>query len=191
MNLKIISPIPPSVNNYLNYRVQQANNGKLFVQAYKSADSIKYEGKFIKIVQRSVLDQKWEKPDKEKYIFVRATFYFPKHGMDVNNHWKLPLDVFKAGGVYYDDSKVVEGARRIYIDAKNPRIEFDVWEAPFIGIFDSVEDFEGFKNANCRFCKKSPERCGTITKALQNRVNDDINIQSQICNIRKPKVTES
>lgn len=186
--LKIVSPIPPSVNNYLNYRVQKnPRNGKLFVQAYKSQESLKFENKFKKIVKQSVKDQEWVKPDKDKYIIIRATFYFPKHGMDINNHWKLPLDVFKVGGVYIDDSRVVEGARRVYIDKDNPRIEFDIWEAPFLGIFDSQWDFEKFKNANCRFCKKNPERCGTITKALQNRLTGEINIEDMVCSVRKQK----
>jgi Holliday junction resolvase RusA-like endonuclease len=190
MGLKIISPIPPSVNNYLNYKVDKnPRNGRLFVKAYKSGDSVKYENTFKNIVKQAVNLQNWNMPEKDKYIIIRATFYFPKHGMDINNHWKLPLDVFKWAGVYHDDSKVIEGARRLYVDAKNPRIEFEIWESPFLGVFDSVEDFEGFKNMNCRFCKKKPERCATITKALENRITGDIDIENLTCNVRKPKVT--
>lgn len=188
MKLKIISPIPPSVNSYLNYRVQRnPRNGRLFVQAYKSENSIQFENQFIKIVQQEIKQQGWVKPDKDKYVIIRATFYFPKHHMDINNHWKLPLDVFKAGGVYNDDSKVIEGARRVYIDKNNPRIEFDIWVAPYVGIFEDINHFEGFKNANCRFCKKNSERCGVITRALENRITGEIDIETNICNARKPK----
>lgn len=183
---KIVSPIPPSVNKYLSYKIG-GKYPKQFIQTYKSAESVKYENTFVKHAKFCVDNQNWVMPEKDKYIFVRATFYFPKHGMDINNHWKLPLDVFKKAGVYLDDSKVVEGARRVYIDAKNPRIEFDIWEAPYIGIFNNTDEFEGFKNANCRFCKKSPERCSVMTKALENRITGEINIQDWTCNSRKPK----
>lgn len=185
--IRIVSPIPPSVNSYLNYAVKTTLNGKPFVHTYKSAASVKYENEFTRLAKFCAQNQSWSMPNKDKYIIVRATFYFPKHGMDINNHWKLPLDVFKKAGIYNDDSKVIEGARRLYIDAKNPRIEFDIWESNFIGIFDDEADFEGFKNANCRFCKKDPNRCGTITKALENRINGDIDVDTLVCNVRKTK----
>ena len=189
MILKIVSPIPPSVNSYLNYRVQKNKyNGKLFVQAYKSEQSLKYENIFLKICKDEIKKQNWIIPDKNKYIIVRATFYFQRPNLDINNHWKLPLDSFKQAEVYHDDSRVIEGARRIYIDKNNPRIEFEIWEAPFIGIFDSEDEFEGFKNANCRFCKKKSEKCSTITRALENRLTGEIDIDTWLCNVRKHKV---
>lgn len=181
--LLITTPIPPSVNNYLNYRVQKnPHNGRLFVQPYKSQDSIAYEGKVIKYTQRAIKDQKWELPGPTKYVIVDAVFYWPKHGMDTNNHWKLPLDCFKAAGVYHDDSKVLEGARRSYIDANNPRIVFRIYQSGFLGIFDSEEHYRDFIADNCDNCRKNPNRCSIVTKALENRLTGDIILEYNKCN---------
>lgn len=184
--LKIISPIPPSVNNYLNYKVQRAavrpgSRPKMFVQSYKSEDSLVFEGEFFNIAKQAVNEQKWTIPEKSKYVVVDCIFFFPKHGMDTNNHWKLPLDVLKTAGVYFDDSKVLEHARRVYIDAKNPRMELHIYESDIIGIFDNEDELEKFKAFNCCLCKKNPNRCSTMTKALENRVTGDINIDSMNC----------
>lgn len=191
MILKISTSIPPSLNAYLEYRVtSNPKNGKLFIKTQKSPKSVKFENVTKKLVQAEILKQKWVKPEKDKYIIVRAIFYFPKHGMDINNHWKIPLDAFKQAGVYHDDSKVIEGARRLYIDAQNPRVEFEIWESEIVGIWDNNIHFEQFKNANCRFCKKNPERCAMITQALENRITGDINLEDQTCNKRNPIVTK-
>lgn len=186
--LKITSPIPPSVNHYLHHRVQRARNGRLFVQPFKPKRTIEYEEHFFKIVTQAIEEQQWEIPDKDKFIIIRATFYFPQKGLDINNHWKLPLDVFKSAGVYLDDSQVIEGAKRQYIDKNNPRIEFDIWVAPFIGIFNNKEQLDEFKNVNCRFCKKEPEKCTILKQAYENRITGDIDMGTMICNKRKPIV---
>lgn len=173
MILKITSPVPPSVNRYLNYRVQRSKYGKYFVQAYKSDESIKFENVLKKIIEDEIIKQHWVKPDKDKYVIVEATFYFSRLHTDASNHWKLPLDVLKSGGAYYDDSKVVERVNRIYIDKENPRIEFTIYEAPFIGVFNDEAEFELFKNSNCILCSKNINTCGVLKRALENKILHD------------------
>jgi Holliday junction resolvase RusA-like endonuclease len=173
--LYITGPIPPSVNSYLNYRVQKNyHTGRLFVQAYKSSETIAFERKFLKIAQDEKARQNWEIPDPDKYVAVDIVFYFPKHGMDTNNHYKVPLDVLKTAGIYHDDSKVMEAARRVYIDKQNPRMELRIYETGFMGIFDSEDHWYQFMEDNCSLCKKNPNRCSTMTKALENKLTGDI-----------------
>lgn len=187
MKLHIISPIPPSVNNYLHYKVQRTPTGRLFVQSYKSEESVIYERQFVKIAKKSINEQGWQKPEKLTYIIVDCTFFFPKHGMDTNNHWKLPLDVLKAAEAYVDDSKVLEGAKRLYIDADNPRMELTIYPAEFVGIFENQDQFESFKENNCTNCKKNPNRCAVITKSLENRLTGSIILDTMICNDKQIK----
>lgn len=188
--MKIISPIPPSVNSYLKYRVQRGKNGKIFVQTYKSEEARKYEAIFEDIVREAIEKNKWIKPDKESYVFINAVFYFPRHHMDANNHWKLPLDVFTFAGVYPDDSKALERAHRVFIDKDHPRVEFEITVAPYLGVFDDEKHLEEFKNFNCRFCTKKPEKCNMMKNALNNKImRDEINLEKLSCLRKKIKKT--
>lgn len=180
--LVIVSQIPPSVNNYLRYKVERNPRGRLYVRAYKSEESVIYENTMIGFVKSEIEKQGWDMPTKDSYIIIDTVFYWPKHGMDCNNHWKLPLDVFKTAGVYNDDSKVAEGVRRIYIDADNPRIEMEIYVAPWVGIFDNAWDLSKFKHKNCFNCTKKQERCSIMKKALQNRLTNDITLDKMTCN---------
>jgi crossover junction endodeoxyribonuclease RusA len=184
--LKIVGPIPPSVNNYLNYRVQTKNKRR-FVQAYKSEASLIFENIFLKISEEAAREQAWVKPTPEKYIIVECTFYFPRHGMDSNNHYKLPLDVLKSAGIYHDDSKVIERTKRIYIDSKDPKIELIIYESNYVGIFDSERELEVFKFKNCINCSKNHEKCSIFKGALENRLTGDINLDYNNCNKIKPR----
>lgn len=188
---KITSPIPPSVNNYLRQRVQRGRNGKIFVQVYKSAEAIAYEKIFSKIVVEEISKQNWVKPDKLKYIIVEATYYFPRLGFDTNNHWKLPLDVFTTVDLYEDDSKVVERVNRIYIDKENPRIEFAIYEAPFVGVFNDEFEFELFKNSNCILCSKNINTCGVLKRALENKILHDEIKDSECKKIKIKKIKKT
>lgn len=176
--LIITTPIPPSVNNYLKYRVQESPYPphKLFVQPYKSQETLKYETVAIKAAQQAIKDQKWQVPSEDRYVAVDAIFFFPKHGMDTNNHFKVPLDCLQAAGVYHNDSKVIEGAKRVYIDNVNPRVELRIYDTGFMGIFDSEDEYHQFIEDNCSSCSKNPNRCSVITKALENRLTGDISI---------------
>lgn len=189
MILKITSPIPPSVNKYLNYRVQRVN-GRVFVQAYKSAETVTYENIFKGIVQDAMREYNWVQPEKGKYIVVEAIFYFPRLGFDSNNHWKVPLDVFSYAGVYGDDSSAIERVQRVYVDKENPRVEFTIKVSEIVGIFDDEKHLEDFKNFNCRFCTKDSNKCSIMKEALQNKINrENIDLDSLNCLRKKIKKT--
>lgn len=170
------------MNNYLCFRVQRnTQTGKLFVQSYKSDKAIKFEKELGKIVKEEIKKQGWILPEKDKYIIVDCVFYFPKHGMDTNNHWKVPLDVFTSSGVWVDDKRALENAQRSYIDSNDPRLEFTLRVADFIGIFDDSEHLTEFMATNCTRCKKNPAKCSIMKKALENRITGDIHLNSLTC----------
>ena len=171
--LHLVSPLPPSVNNYLNYRV--ASNGKKkFVQAYSSKETEIYKRFFSDYVKDQIREQSWKTPEKGVLVYVRMTFYLDRKRKDPNNFLKVPLDVMTDAGAYIDDDVVLPLVERVYIDPVNPRIEIELFESKAIGIFDDEIHLEDFKNLNCLNCKKDPNRCTIMKKLLDNRITADI-----------------
>ena len=62
--LKLVSPIPPSVNHYLSYRAIM-RGGKPLAMSYKTREAVKYQQEFIKYVRKEVFAQKWH-PNLDK-----------------------------------------------------------------------------------------------------------------------------
>ncbi|RFP77812.1 hypothetical protein D0N41_22300 [Bacillus subtilis KCTC 1028 = ATCC 6051a] len=57
--LQLVSPLPPSVNNYLNYKVS-SNGRRKFVQAYPSEETKIYKSFFTDYVKDQMNEQEWE-----------------------------------------------------------------------------------------------------------------------------------
>jgi crossover junction endodeoxyribonuclease RusA len=172
--LILISPLPPSVNKYLNYKVGSKKSG-LKVQAYSSDETKLYKDYFTDYTREEIRLQNWIKPPEGKLVFVRCIFYFDKKGKDPNNYLKVPFDVFTAAGVYIDDDIALPVVDRVYIDSKNPRIEFEIYESDAIGIFENKFDYQNFLEKNCYCCnRKNYMVCGVLRSALENRITDDI-----------------
>lgn len=51
--LKLISPLPPSVNHYLAYRAIM-KNGRPMAMSYKTPEAVKYQKDFIEYVEQEV-----------------------------------------------------------------------------------------------------------------------------------------
>ena len=170
--LLLTSPIPPSVNNYLNYKIERSGR-RQFVRAYPSAETVKYQNQFKKYVEEQIRLQGWQIPEKGKIIFVRIIFYFERKRKDPNNYLKVPLDVFSDAGVYYDDDCVLPLCDRVYIDKANPRLEIEVFESNFSGIFESAEEERDFISSNCNYCKKDQSKCTLLRRAHENRLVDE------------------
>lgn len=181
--LHLISPLPPSVNNYLNYKIASKGRRK-FVQVYSSQQTLVYKNFFTDYVRDQIFEQEWIRPEKGKLVYVRLTFFLDRKRKDPSNLMKVPLDVLTEAGVYLDDDIALPLADRVYIDPNNPRIEIEIYESDAIGVFSNEEEQKLFISKNCTLCKKNVEKCGVMKKLLDNRITEDV--ENGICSKRKP-----
>jgi len=185
MKLKLISPIPPSINSYLNFKVAR-QSGKTFVQAYPSTQTTIYTDFFVNYVRDEIYKQGWEKPPKGQLINIHLIFYLDRKRKDPSNFLKVMLDCLVKAGVFVDDDVALTIIDRLYIDKANPRISITLEPSKAVGIFDSAEQFSAFKEKNCDQCKRKQSSCSVLKAILDNRIVDDVpNISS--CLKIKPK----
>jgi crossover junction endodeoxyribonuclease RusA len=171
--LFLTSPLPPSVNGYLNYRIG-SNGRKKFVQIYPSTETNLYKNFFTDYVKDEVREQDWERPEKGALVFVQMTFFLDRKRKDPSNFIKVPFDVLTDAGVYVDDDIALPIVNRVYIDKLNPRIEIEIYESESIGIFDDQADLTNFLSDNCLFCKKDTNKCSILKKLLENRIIEEV-----------------
>lgn len=180
--LKLVSPLPPSVNNYLNYRVVSKGR-KRFVQAYPTKETEAFNNFFIDYVKDQIREQKWERPPKGKLVFVKITFFLDRKRKDPNNFLKVPFDALTKAGVYNDDDIALPIVERVYIDPINPRMEIEIYESAAIGIFNDIDDLNSFIRSNCDLCKKDESKCRILRNLLDNRIIEEV--EGRTCLRRK------
>ena len=183
--LKLVSPIPPSVNHYLSYRAIM-RNGNPLAMSYKTKEAVRYQQDFIKYVRKQVVEQKWHPlRDKYQHYYVDAVFYFPRIDMDANNYWKCLLDaITETGLIWFDDNVVCERVHRIEYDSKNPRVELTIYPVEYIGVFDNAPQMEVFESI-CVGCSRYDRNCSLLVNAKQGRVQEEI--QDGVCKKYTPK----
>lgn len=172
--LRLVSPIPPSVNHYLGYRAIM-RNGKPLAMSYKTGEAVKYQQEFIKYVRKQVVEQKWRPlRDKNQHYYVDAVFYFPRIDMDSNNYWKCLLDaITETGLIWFDDNVVCERVLKIQYDNKNPRVELTIYPVDYIGVFENAPQMERFESV-CVGCKRYRRNCSILIRAKEGRVQKEI-----------------
>jgi len=184
--LKLVSPIPVSVNHYLSYRVIKRGN-KSMAMSYETSETKKYKKDFIAYVKKEVKKQGWEMSDnKFQHYYMDTVFYFPRIDMDANNYYKVPADaITDSECVWLDDTQLCERVQGIYYDSKNPRMEMTIYPVEYIGIFKDSTQLDEFKT-NCIQCAKYKDgKCSVFKKAIEGRFQDDI--VDTICNKFKTK----
>lgn len=159
-----------SVNHYMGYRAVGRR-----VMAYKPKITKDFEKSFSEYIKQEVKNQGWTKPDKGKFIIMETIFYFPRVDMDAQNYFKSICDIMTDSEVWEDDNIVCEKVNRIYYDSKNPRIEIVIYESDTVGIFDTVEDYEVFKET-CNKCNRFKKTCSIHNKALESRIQYEIEL---------------
>lgn len=173
--LKLISPIPPSVNHYLGWRAI-IKNKKPLVVSYETGEAKKYKKEFIKYVKQQVKEQNWIMSDnKFQHYYVDAVFYFPRIDMDCNNCWKCMFDaITDTCMVWIDDNQACERVQGIYYDTKNPRIELTIHKVDYIGIFKNNTQLEEFES-NCVQCNRYRDgKCNLLIKSKEGRIQEEI-----------------
>lgn len=172
--LKLISPMPPSVNHYLSYRVI-IKKSKPIVVCYKTPAAIKYQKEFKEHVVREVENQNYNlKLDKKQHFYVDAVFYFDRVDKDANNYFKCLLDaITDTQLVWVNDNVACERVQGIYYDSKNPRIELEIYPVGYIGIFEDVYQLKSFES-NCAECRRYERNCSILQKAKDGRIQEEI-----------------
>lgn len=172
--LKLISPIPPSVNHYLGIRAIM-KNGKPFAMTYKKKEAVQYQQVFTKYVCDEVKKQGWIKSEnKSQHYYMDCIFYFDRIDKDANNSYKVLADaITDAGCVWIDDTQLCERVQGIFYDSKNPRIEITIHPVDYIGIFDTVLQLEKFET-NCVDCMRYKRNCSILQKAKEGRIQEEI-----------------
>lgn len=171
--LKLISPIPPSVNHYLGYRGVM-KNGKPMAMSYCTPEAKKYKESFAQYVIDEVNKQGWQlTPDEGQHFYVDATFYFPATNLDCNNYWKCLLDALTdTGRVWVDDNVACERVQAIYYDSQNPRIELTIHPVNYVGIFKDADTMKAFED-RCQQCSRYSRNCSILRKAKEGRVQGE------------------
>lgn len=177
--LKLTSPIPPSVNHYLMDKTIQ-KNGRLMPMRFKTKEAKDYQEKFGKYVTEQVKLQKWETiKDPLQHYYVDTVFYFDRIDRDANNYFKCMLDtITDTGLVWVDDNVTCERVQRIYYDNLNPRIEITIHPVEYMGVFDNKEVYDSFMK-KCKTCKRYKRNCSILNKAKEGRVTGGI--QDNVC----------
>ena len=177
--LKLISPIPLSVNHYLGTRAI-IKNGKPMAMVYETGDAKKYKKMFKEYIQKQIKEQNWTLPvTKTQHFYCDCVFYFDRTDKDCNNYFKLLLDsITESESIWADDNVVCERVNRIYYDSTNPRIEITIYPVEYIGIFDNQEQLNQFED-KCKNCKRYSRNCSILNKAKEGRIQ--VEIQNMVC----------
>ena len=172
--LKLVSPVSPSVNHYISTRVIM-KNGKPMSMVYKKPEAVKYQKEFTKYVKEQVEAQNWIMSDnKFQHYYMDCVFYFDKLGKDANNCFKCLADaITDAGCVWIDDTQLCERVQGVFYDSDNPRIEICIHPVQYHGIFTNASQLQDFEN-NCIGCSRYKRNCSILRKAKEGRIQEEI-----------------
>ena len=176
--LKLVSPIPVSVNHYMGIRsfiTYKFGKPKAMSTMYETGDAKKYKKDFIKYVTNEVKKQCWNLPlDKFQHFYFDCVFYFGRIDQDPNNYFKIMLDaITDTQLIWVDDNVVCERVNRIYYDSIDPRIEITIHPVDYVGVFDSGEQLQEFES-NCISCNRYSRNCSILKKAKEGRIQEEI-----------------
>lgn len=182
MEIKFTLPIAPSVNQYLSYKVIYMR-GKHIAQPFETKIAKEYKAYVKNIIHRELKNQQWIIPERHEYVIMDLVFYLDRKRKDSDNAIKVMQDAIVDSCIIEDDDIIMPRVNNIYIDKYNPRVEVTLKLANKRGIFDNPAHLKMFKVINCDRCKKSTYKrpCGILQKALDNRIEPEINIIKNIC----------
>jgi len=177
--LKLVSPIPESVNSYLKPKVNSFKvKGKTVysVKMFEITSVKTYKKMFSEYVKREVKKQCWGlKPNKTQHFYIDCIFYFEKTNRDPNNYFKVLLDaITDSQAIWLDDNVTLERVNAIYYDKEKPRIEMTIYPVDYIGIFPTETEMMEFET-QCKDCNRYGNNCSILRKAKEGRIQEEIN----------------
>lgn len=176
---KFVTPVPPSVNSYLCWKVERRGR-KLIPVSYHSPETVKYIAEATKIIKEAAKQQGWEQLDKDEWCKVTIKFFFPRKGNDPSNHNKVIFDVMTKCDIWFDDQFVILHEKDAFVDKDNPRLEVEVTTIDKMGVFLNSKQFEDFKTLNCEHCRGNGRKCSFLTQFLDNRAME-IDLETLTC----------
>lgn len=181
--LNFKSPIPPSVNKYLDKHIRK--NGRRYAQLgfEKSKETLIYENHMRNVFYNLKKEKDWVTPDNTKFFEVNLKYYMHKKGTDPDNTLKLLLDNMVHNDIIPTDSQVLVKMHELFIDSKNPRIEVELKVLDKIGVFKDSTQLTEFKIKNCYKCKRYfyKKPCGCLKSFLQNYITEDLDLAYMAC----------
>lgn len=113
--LKLVSPICPSNNHYLDYKVMKRGR-KNIVFPYPTNETKEFKKNFIAYIQNEVKKQGWVKDESGlQHYYVNWNVYFPRVDMDAANYDKVISDsITESEVVWVDDHVVCNHINHIY-----------------------------------------------------------------------------
>lgn len=169
--LKLVFPLPPSVNSYQRYRVKRVGR-KTRVEAYPSEETETFYKNVIPYIREEMKKQGWKTPPRDKYVVIKCVFYLSKKGADADNYFKCSIDSLEKAGVVINDTFIIPVAEGVYIDKDNPRVELTSYVSDKIGIFDNEEEMENFRKRNCSLCRRrNKDKCVVFKGFIDNRIH--------------------
>lgn len=185
--LRFNSPIPPSVNHYLDKSIRNYGRGYKGINFNKSEDALVYEFHMRNLYHELKKSTGWVTPPEDKFFKFKLTYFFYKKGMDPDNTFKLLFDCMTKNGIIPNDSNVIIEIQDIYIDAKNPRVEVEMEIIEKMGIFKNEEQYNLFIDNNCKNCKRHyyKKPCGSLNKYLKNYITEHLDIKNMVCKNKK------
>lgn len=186
--LFLVSPIPPSVNHYLEYRVIN-KNGKTMAMSYKPTWVLNYQQDLFDYICKEVKRQNWNHvPNKTQHFYIDTVFYFPSIDFDANNYFKVFLDtITDTQLIWLDDNVTCERVQAIYYDKNNPRMEATIKPVDYIGVFKDASQLADFKS-RCIDCSRFSRNCSILHRAIEGRIQPEIN--NYVCSSHKKKTNK-
>lgn len=170
--MSVTLPLPPSVNNYQDYRVRKF--GKRFrVEAYPTDDTKAFYHRALDILEEETFKQQWKTPLPEVFVEVEVDIYLRIAKSDADNYFKCTLDALEKSGVVVNDCFIIPKVNNVFIDKDNPRVELRIKKLEKTGIFLNEEEMEKFKENNCKECtRRRKTHCVVFKGFMENRVHD-------------------
>lgn len=147
-----------------------------FGSTYLKKEGKEYKAKAVKYIEEETSKQNWTRLKPEEYCYIDTIVYMNKKGRDSDNLFKLIQDsITNSIVVWEDDTFALSRTNRVYIDSENPRVELLITPTSTIGIFDTVEEYERFKEI-CSDCRRFKKTCSIHNGLLENRILDKVQL---------------
>ena len=174
MELRLTTPMPPSVNHYLNMRIV-SNGKKIRPVLYGVKEANDFKNNLKGYIEEQVKEQGWElNPNKAQHYYCDCVFYFDRTGKDCNNYFKVLLDAITDSNlVWPDDKQVCERVNGIFYDKYDPRIEIVIRPVEYVGIFSSADEAKNFED-RCHTCNRYKRNCSILRQAKEGRIQPEI-----------------
>lgn len=178
--LKLVSPMPPSVNHFTGRRTI-IKNGRPMSITYKKPDAVKYQKDFTEYVKNQAQTQGWIMSDNRyQHYYMDCVFYFDRTNRDANNAFKCLADaITDAGCVWIDDTQLCERVQGIYYDVQNPRVEICIKPVEYCGVFKDASQLDEFQS-RCIDCSRYKRNCSILRKSKEGKIQEEID-ENYVC----------